>query len=77
MSVPVVELAYYYQVTAPTRGVVGDIPVRVGDRVTPATQLTSVADISVLEANVSVPVGRANDVKPGHRAPDRRPCSVG
>jgi len=40
-----VELGYYL-VTAPTRGVVGDIPVRVGDRVTTATQVTSVADIT-------------------------------
>jgi RND family efflux transporter MFP subunit len=55
----------YYQITAPTHGVVGDIPVRVGDRVTTATQVTSVADISVLEANVAIPVGRAKDVKLG------------
>jgi RND family efflux transporter MFP subunit len=55
----------YYQITAPTHGVVGDIPVRVGDRVTPAMQVTSVADISVLEANVAIPVGRARDMKSG------------
>jgi RND family efflux transporter MFP subunit len=55
----------YYQVTAPSRGVVGDIPFRVGDTVTPATQVTSVADVSVLEANVAIPVGRAGDVKLG------------
>lgn len=59
-----VELAYT-QVTAPARGVVGDIPVRVGDTVTPATQVTSVADINVLEANVSIPVARTRDVKLG------------
>lgn len=59
-----VELGYY-QITAPTRGVVGDIPVRVGDTVTPATQVTSVADISVLEANVAIPVGQAQGVKRG------------
>jgi RND family efflux transporter MFP subunit len=55
----------YYQVTAPSHGVVGDIPVRVGDTVTPAMQVTSVADIAVLEANVAIPVGRARDVKLG------------
>jgi RND family efflux transporter MFP subunit len=59
-----VELGYY-QIAAPTAGVVGDIPVRVGDRVTPTTQVTSVADIRVLEANVAVPVGRAGDVRLG------------
>lgn len=55
----------YYQVTAPSRGVVGDIPVRVGDTVTPSTQLTSVADISVLETNIAIPVARAGDVRVG------------
>lgn len=55
----------YYQVTAPSRGVVGDIPVRVGDTVTTQTQVTSVADISVLEANIAIPVGRARDVRLG------------
>lgn len=55
----------YYQITAPARGVVGDIPVRVGDRVTPATPVTSVADLAVLEANVAIPVGRAKDVQLG------------
>ena len=59
-----VELGYY-QVTAPSRGVVGDLPVRVGDTVTPAMQLTSVVDVGVLEANIAIPVGRAGDVKPG------------
>lgn len=55
----------YYQVTAPSRGVVGDIPVRVGDSVTPATQLTSVADIRMLETNIAIPVARAADVRVG------------
>lgn len=59
-----VQLAYY-QVTAPSHGVVGDIPVRVGDTVTPAMQVTSVADIAVLEANVAIPVSRAKDTKLG------------
>lgn len=59
-----VELGYT-QVTAPSHGVVGDIPVRIGDTVTPATQLTTVADVHVLEANVSIPVGRTHDIKLG------------
>ena len=32
----------YYRVTAPTTGVVGDVPVRVGDRVTTDTVLTTI-----------------------------------
>jgi RND family efflux transporter MFP subunit len=52
----------FYKVVAPGPGVVGDIPNRVGDRVTPTTTLTTVTDNSVLEANVSVPVDRAHDV---------------
>jgi RND family efflux transporter MFP subunit len=32
---------HYYRVTAPSAGIVGDIPVRVGDRVTNATPLTT------------------------------------
>ncbi|HEV7557252.1 MAG TPA: efflux RND transporter periplasmic adaptor subunit, partial [Kofleriaceae bacterium] len=55
----------YYRVVAPERGVVGDIPVRVGDRVTPQTVLTTVTDNDILEANVSVPVARAKDVHIG------------
>lgn len=55
----------YYQVTAPSRGVVSDIPVRVGDTVTTNTQVTSVADIRVLETNIAIPVARAGDVRTG------------
>ena len=54
----------YYTVSAPASGVVGDIPVRVGDTVTPQTQLTTVTDNAVLEANVSVPVDRARAITP-------------
>lgn len=55
----------YYQIAAPSAGVVGDIPVRVGDLVTPQTRLTSVTDNHVLEANIAVPVERAAAVKLG------------
>ena len=34
----------YYRVTAPAAGVVGDIPVRVGDRVTTSTVITTISD---------------------------------
>ena len=55
----------YYRVTAPTAGVVGDVPVRVGDRVTTSTVLTTVDQNAGLEAYVQVPVERASDLRIG------------
>jgi RND family efflux transporter MFP subunit len=55
----------YFRVDAPGHGAVGDIPVRVGDRVTAQTVLTSVTDNQVLEANVSIPVSHARGVHRG------------
>ncbi|HEY1799769.1 MAG TPA: efflux RND transporter periplasmic adaptor subunit [Terriglobales bacterium] len=56
---------HYYRVNAPTNGIVGDIPVRVGDRVTSSTQLTTVDKPGSLEAYIYVPVERAPELKPG------------
>jgi len=55
----------YYQVSAPMDGIVGDIPVRVGDRVTVATLLTTVDEPGALEAYIYVPVNRSKDLKLG------------
>jgi len=55
----------YYKVTAPAAGVIGDIPVRPGDRVTPQTMLTTVDQNDSLEIYVSVPVGQAPQLKVG------------
>jgi RND family efflux transporter MFP subunit len=55
----------YYRVTAPTAGVVGDIPIRVGDRVTNSTVLTTIDQNAGLEAYIPVPVERAPDLKTG------------
>ena len=55
----------YYRVEAPAGGVVGDIPVRVGDRVTPATRLTTLDDNGALEAYVSVPIEQSDRVALG------------
>jgi RND family efflux transporter MFP subunit len=55
----------YYRVTAPTPGVVGDIPIRVGDRVTPATIITTIDQAEGLEAYVNVPLERGMDLKQG------------
>jgi RND family efflux transporter MFP subunit len=55
----------YYRVVAPQAGVVGDIPLRVGDRVTPSTVITTVDENSSLEAFIQVPVDRAPDLRMG------------
>ena len=49
----------YYRVTSPTSGIVGDIPVREGDRVTKATKLTSIDANAGLEVYLNVPVQQA------------------
>ena len=55
----------YYQVSAPMDGIVGDIPVRVGDRVSVATLLTTVDEPGALEAYIYAPVDRSKDLKLG------------
>ena len=55
----------YYRVTSPTTGIVGDIPVRVGDRVTSSTVLTTVDQQAGLEVYVQVPVERAPGLRSG------------
>lgn len=59
-----VELGYH-QVTAPTAGTVGDIPVRVGDSVTRSTVLTTLDQNAGLEVYVNVPVQEAARLKVG------------
>jgi RND family efflux transporter MFP subunit len=58
---------HYYRVLAPTDGIVGDIPVRVGDRVTTTTMLTTVDQPGPLEVYINVPVERAQDLKMGQK----------
>lgn len=55
----------YYQVTAPAAGVVGDIPVRVGDRATKSTMLTTIDANEGLELYINVPVQDAPQLKVG------------
>ena len=55
----------YYKVKAQSAGVVGDIPVRVGDRVTNQTVLTTVDENNSLEVYVSVPVAQAPGLRAG------------
>jgi len=54
---------HYYQVVAPRAGVVGDVPVRVGDRVVTTTQLTTVDRPGSLEAYIYVPIEKTSQLK--------------
>jgi RND family efflux transporter MFP subunit len=54
---------HYYKVTALRTGIVGDIPVRVGDRVTTTTQLTTVDQPGTLETYVYVPIERSSQLR--------------
>jgi RND family efflux transporter MFP subunit len=54
---------HYYRVVAPRAGIVGDIPVRVGDRVLTTTQLTTVDRPGSLEAYIYVPVEKSSQLK--------------
>jgi len=54
---------HYYQVVASRAGIVGDIPVRVGDRVQTTTPLTTVDRPGTLEAYVYVPVEKSGQLK--------------
>jgi RND family efflux transporter MFP subunit len=56
---------HYYKVVAPRSGIVGDVPVRVGDRVTTSTQLTTVDQPGSLEAYVYVPIEHSSQLKMG------------
>jgi RND family efflux transporter MFP subunit len=55
----------YYRVDAPQAGVVGDMPVRKGDRVTNSTVITTIDQIESLEAYIQVPLDRATDLRMG------------
>jgi RND family efflux transporter MFP subunit len=55
----------YHRVTATTAGVVGDVPVRVGDRVTSSTVLTTIDASEAFELYVYVPTSQAAGLRPG------------
>ena len=55
----------YYRVKAPFDGVVGDIPVHLGDYVTSTTALTTVDENKDLEAYIYVPAERSSQVRSG------------
>jgi RND family efflux transporter MFP subunit len=55
----------YHRVTAPVAGVVGDVPVRVGDSVTRSTVLTTIDQNAGLEVYINVPVQEAQNLRVG------------
>lgn len=55
----------YFKPTAPFAGIVGDIPVQVGDLVDTSTVLVTVTQNQSLEVNVSVPTERASELRLG------------
>src|SRR5579863_7798744 len=58
------ELAYY-NLTAPFAGIVGDIPVHLGDYVSQQTLLTTVDENADLEAYIYIPTERSSEIRPG------------
>jgi RND family efflux transporter MFP subunit len=55
----------YYNLTAPFSGIVGDVPVHVGDYVSQQTLLTTVDENAELEAYIYIPTERAADIRMG------------
>lgn len=55
----------YYNLTAPFAGIVGDIPVHIGDYVSPQTLLTTVDENTELEAYIYIPTERTSDIRMG------------
>jgi RND family efflux transporter MFP subunit len=55
----------YFTVAAPTAGIVGDVPVRVGNQVSTQTLLTTIDQNETLEVYVSVPIERAGELRNG------------
>jgi RND family efflux transporter MFP subunit len=58
------ELAYY-TIRAPFDGVVGDVPVHIGDHVTSSTILTTVDTTGDLEAYIYIPTERSGEARLG------------
>jgi RND family efflux transporter MFP subunit len=55
----------YYQVNAPSAGIVGDIAIREGDRVTSSTEITTIDQAQDLEAYINVPLERVASLRTG------------
>jgi RND family efflux transporter MFP subunit len=55
----------YYSISAPFDGIVGDIPVHIGDYVSGTTLLTTVDENRDLEAYIYIPTERASEIRRG------------
>lgn len=55
----------YYHIVAPFDGIVGDVPVHIGDYVSPTTVLTTLDDNTGLEAYIYIPAERSAQVRVG------------
>jgi RND family efflux transporter MFP subunit len=55
----------YYHLTAPFDGVIGDVPVHIGDYVSPQTLLTTVDKNTDLEVYIYIPTERASEIRMG------------
>jgi RND family efflux transporter MFP subunit len=55
----------YFRVVSPQNGIVGDIAIRVGDRVTQTTAITTIDENASLEAYIQVPLERAPELRLG------------
>jgi RND family efflux transporter MFP subunit len=55
----------YYHIAAPFDGIVGDVPVHLGDYVSPTTMLTTVDENRDLEAYIYIPTERVTQIRKG------------
>jgi RND family efflux transporter MFP subunit len=55
----------FFRVTAPQSGTIGEIPVRVGDRVTTSTVITTIDEAEAIEAYIEVPLDRSPQLRLG------------
>jgi RND family efflux transporter MFP subunit len=55
----------YYNLVAPFAGIIGDIPVHIGDYVAPQTLLTTVDENADLEAYIYIPTERSAEIRIG------------
>ncbi len=55
----------YYTVRAPFNGIIGDVPVRIGEYATTSTTLTTVTQNQPLEVYIEIPADRAVHLKKG------------
>jgi RND family efflux transporter MFP subunit len=55
----------YYRIAAPFDGIIGDVPVHLGDYVSPTTWLTTVDENKDLEAYIYIPTEREAEVRNG------------